>query len=201
MVETSPDPIRQSWRVRVAAMALAVIAAVAGGVLHAPAAAAHGGEYELEVSQDGAGGLQVFGRYVEDGHLVDAVMDVTAQAEAADGRTAGPVALVSSSEGQGRWVTEEPFLDEGEWTVTVSTTTPQEASVTADFTVVALEPPPPVEPSASATEAPSEPAGEGDAAQDSASDASGIPVPWIVGGALLVAVGAITVVALRRRAG
>ena len=201
MNETTRDDSRQSWRVRIAAMALTMVAAVAGGVLHAPAAAAHGGPYELEVTHDGAGGLQVLATYEEDGHLVEAVMDVTASAEAADGRTVGPVALVSSAEGQGRWVTEEPLLEEGDWTVTVATTTPLEASTTIDVAVVPLEEPVTAEPAEAAAESTPEPAAEGDSAQQPvAEDAAGIPVPWIVGGALLLAVGGITFAALRRKA-
>jgi hypothetical protein len=193
---------RQSWHLRIAAIVLAVLAAVAGGVLYAPAAAAHGGPYELEVSQDGAGGLQVFAKYEEDGHLVAAVMDVTASAESADGRTVGPVALVSSAEGQGRWVTAEPLLDEGEWSVTVATTTPEEASVTVDMEVVLVEAPVAVEPTEAPTEEPSEPVNEGDAAQEQNADgAAGSLMPWIVGGAILLAVGGAAFVALRRRQG
>jgi hypothetical protein len=125
--------------------------ALALATLLPTAAQAHGGSYELEVTSDAVGGIEVFATYIDDGHVVSEIMDPVAEATAADGRTAGPVELISSSEGEGRWVTEEPFLDNGDWTVTVTTTQPEEATATVEFTVAPLEPP--VEPEALVTDA------------------------------------------------
>lgn len=139
---------------RTAFLALIVLLAALAAVTASPTRAlAHGGEYDLTIAPDGLGGISVIGVYVEDGHPVDAVMDPVATAVDEDGRSAGPVSLVSSSEGEGVWVTEEPFLSDGVWTVTVTTTTPLEVTATAAFEVAPLTPP--IEP---ATEQPAEPA-------------------------------------------
>jgi hypothetical protein len=105
------------------------------------AAIAHGGPYELTVSPDGSGGLTVMGHYGEDQHVVEEIMDPTATATSADGRTVGPVALVSSPEGQGVWVTADPFIPLGDWTVTVSTTVPAAVTATVEMTVAELDAP------------------------------------------------------------
>ncbi|GAB3125391.1 hypothetical protein [Glaciibacter psychrotolerans] len=122
--------------VLVAAFILAV-----GLVLSATPASAHGGPYELSVSSDGAGGLTVLGHYGEDDHVVNEIMDPVATATSTDGRTVGPVALVSSPEGEGVWVTAEPFIPTGDWTVTVTTTVPSAVSTTAEMTVTELTAP------------------------------------------------------------
>ena len=132
---------------------IALLAAFAAVSASPTRALAHGGEYDLTIAPDGVGGISVIGIYVEDGHPVDAVMDPVATAVDEDGRTAGPVSLVSSSEGEGVWVTEEPFLGDGGWTVTVTTTTPLAVTATAAFEVAPLDAP--IEP---ATEQPAEPA-------------------------------------------
>lgn len=106
-----------------------------GLLVGAPTASAHGGAYELSISPDGTGGLTVLGHYGEDQHPVEEVMDPVATATSSDGRTVGPVSLVSSSEGEGVWVTAEPFIPVGDWTVTVSTTVPSAVSATVDMTV------------------------------------------------------------------
>ncbi|GAA3885587.1 hypothetical protein GCM10022381_29660 [Leifsonia kafniensis] len=128
---------------RLVVVLFASLCIVLGLLASAPSASAHGGTYELSVSPDGAGGLTVLGHYGEDQHVVEEIMDPIATATSADGRTAGPVSLVSSSEGQGVWVTAEPFIPVGDWTVTVSTTVPSAVSVTAEVTVA--EPAAPVE--------------------------------------------------------
>ncbi|MFW7415573.1 hypothetical protein [Demequina sp. SO4-18] len=149
-----------TWSMRIVMMMVSLVAAVVGGVFHAPAAAAHGGPYELEVHNDGAGGVQVFAYYVEDGHIVEAIMDPVVEAVSADGVERGPIRLISSAEGQGRWVSEEPFLEPGDWTVTVTTTTPDEASVTEQYTVAPFDPPAQDEP----MDEPAEPQPSGSAA-------------------------------------
>ncbi|MCS5718432.1 hypothetical protein N1027_09810 [Herbiconiux sp. CPCC 205763] len=139
------------------------LAAVFGA---APAAQAHGGPFQLTVSPDGAGGLIVSATYVEDGHPVSEVIDPVATAVSPSGESVGPVALVSSAEGEGIWVTPESFLPDGQWAVTVTTTAPSSASTTVDITVAELAPP--VEPGE--TIAPVE---QGGASGDSADVAAG----------------------------
>lgn len=210
---TSGAEGRRGWAARLGMLAVAVFAAVVGGVLHAPAAAAHGGPYDIEVHNDGAGGVQVFAYYVEDGHLVEAIMDPVVEAVSADGLERGPIRLVSSAEGQGRWLPEEPFLEPGDWTVTVTTTTPEETSVTTEFTVEPFDPPieteqtqesaaPEPEPAPSTT-AEADPAGEDGTAAE-ASDESGstslvTPGALAAAAAIVVVLAAMLVIAMRRR--
>ncbi|HET8780519.1 MAG TPA: hypothetical protein VFM66_10620, partial [Agromyces sp.] len=141
-------------------------------------ASAHTGPYKLEITPDGAGGISVIGHYVEDGHTVDAILDPIATATTEDGRKAGPVELISSAEGEGVWVTEEPFLEAGTWTVTVETTTPLSVTASTQFEVAPLDPPI-----------------EGAAASAADAAAPAVPIwPWLAGGAALVAAGAAGVV-------
>lgn len=149
-------------------------------------ASAHGGEYDIEFDQDGLGGVTAFAVYAADGHTVDAVMDVTATAAAADGRTLGPVHLVSSPEGQGLWITTEPFLDQGVWTVTVATTQPHPTSASKEIEVVFADQNPPSPTSDAST---------------SSTDASndGLLIPLLIAGGA-IAVAAIVVVLVARRA-
>src|SRR5688572_26535468 len=158
---------------------LAVGAVFAG----ATGASAHGGPYELQVASDGAGGIDVIAEYTADGHLVEEIMDPVATATSRDGRTAGPVSLISSAEGVGRWVSESPFLDDGVWTVTVETTTPEAATATVEFEVAPLAAPISAE--------------EANAGSADAGDTAFSAWPWIVGG--IVALGVITAVTVRRR--
>ena len=109
-------------------------------------ASAHGGPFELAITPDGAGGLVVTAVYVEDQHAVSAIIDPVASATSSDGTSIGPISLVSSSEGEGVWVTEEPFMPVGQWSVTVATTTPEAATATVEMTVEALDAP--IEPAA-----------------------------------------------------
>jgi hypothetical protein len=156
---------------RRSALAIAVglflaLAAVFGA---APAANAHGGPFQLTVSPDGAGGLIVNASYVEDGHPVSEIIDPVATAVSPSGESVGPVALVSSPEGEGVWITPESFLPDGQWAVTVTTTTPSSASTTVDITVAELAPP--VEPAETIAPVVEE---QGDASGGSgATDASG----------------------------
>lgn len=106
-------------------------------------ASAHEGPIELEFDQDGAGGITLLARYVEDGHPVTEIIDPVATAIAADGSALDPVRLVSSPEGQGVWVSPEPFLEPGFWTVTVTVTTPEAASATVNMEVVQADTAPP----------------------------------------------------------
>ncbi len=188
---------------RLMALAVAVVTAVAGGVLYAPAAAGHGGPIELTANPDGGGGLEVFAHYQEDGHLVEAIMDLVVEGVAADGRTVSPTELVSSAEGQGRWVTPEPLFLDGDWEVTVSTTTPEEATVTIEFSVEPLEPPTELEPVGGLDESDTDPA-EGDTAQAASAEGEGgifgsVPLALVLAAAAAAAAVAAVVLVLRRR--
>lgn len=165
--------------------ALAMALAVAFVLVSPLSARAHGGPFDLFISPDGAGGVALYAQYVGDGHLVEEIIDPIVTAKASDGRTAGPVSLMSSSEGVGRWVSEEPFLDDGDWTVTVRTTTPDVAEATAEFTVAPLDAP------LVAGAAAVEPAGEG--------LGMGVLLGLLGGGAVLVG-GVIAAVIVRRNA-
>jgi hypothetical protein len=123
------------------AVVLGLFLALAAVFGAAPAAQAHGGPFQLTVSPDGAGGLIVNAAYVEDGHPVSEIIDPVATAVSPTGESVGPVALISSPEGEGIWITPESFLTNGQWAVTVTTTTPSSASITVDVTVVELAPP------------------------------------------------------------
>lgn len=189
MTVAPASPFGRTWSTTIVMLMVSLVAAVAGGVFYAPAAAAHGGPYELEVHHDGYGGVEVFAYYEEDGHIVEAIMDPVVTAVSADGVERGPISLISSEEGQGRWISETPFLDTGDWTVTVATTTPEETSTTIEVTVEAQEP------QATATSSDPEPSATADdatdpsAQADSADDAEGSTgtVLWIVLGVVLVA--------------
>ncbi|MFG6475631.1 hypothetical protein ACFXP7_04510 [Microbacterium sp. P06] len=165
---------------------LALLLAVAFVLLAPATARAHGGPFQIVVTPDGAGGVSLYAQYVKDGHLVDEIIDPVVTAKASDGRTAGPVSLVSSSEGVGRWVSESPFLADGDWSVTVRTTTPEVAEATVDFTVAPLEAP--VEAGATAAVA-------------DTSEAS--PAMWMgftgLGAGVLLVGGVVAAVLLRRR--
>ncbi|GAA2077401.1 hypothetical protein [Microbacterium hatanonis] len=165
--------------------ALALLLAAAFVLLAPGAARAHGGPIQLTIGPDGIGGVSLYAQYVRDGHMVNEIIDPLVTAKADDGRTAGPVSLVSSSEGQGRWVSEQPFLGEGRWTVTVRTTTPDVAETTAVFTVTELDEPI----SAQTTSA---------AVDDDASSALGVGIVGLGAGVLLVG-GVVGAIVLRRR--
>ena len=183
---------------KLVSLAAAAVVAVAGGVFIAPAAAAHGGPIELTLNSNGSGEFELIAFYEEDGHIVDAIMDPVLEAVSEDGATAGPINLVSSSVGQGRWVTTERVLSDGDWSVTVSTTTPEEASITIDVSVAPPDTPPapPIEEPADepaeqvATEVEST---EEASADEAATDSTATTVPlWAIislAAAVVVAVG------------
>ena len=167
----------------VRAIILGSLLAIGAVLFGSVGASAHGGPYDLAISPDGVGGITVIGHYVEDGHVVDAILDPVATATSPDGRTAGPVELVSSSEGEGVWVTAEPFLDDGTWTVTVETTMPLSVTASTEFEVAPLAAPI-----------------DGEAANPAA-DASAAtfnPWPWGAGVAVLVAIAVVVALILRR---
>lgn len=135
---------RSGW----AAMALAAGLLLALGAT--TPASAHSGPIQLEFDQDGAGGVTLLARYVEDGHAVTEIIDPVATAIAADGTAIEPVRLVSAPEGQGVWVSPEPFLEPGFWTVTVTVTTPSAATATVNMEVVTSDDAPPTSATAEA---------------------------------------------------
>ena len=91
------------------AVALAIGCLLFGAALPA---AAHAGEIVLALTPDGVGGVSVTATYEADGHAVDEIIDPILTATSSTGSTVGPVQLVSSSEGQGVWITEKPVLDD-----------------------------------------------------------------------------------------
>lgn len=116
---------------------LATVLLLAGGL----SAQAHSGPYELSINTDGAGGVSVSGKYAADGHIVEALMDVVVTAKSKDGKSVGPIELKSSAEGRGIWISAEPFMSDGEWTVTAATTTPQKVTAETSFVVAPLATP------------------------------------------------------------
>lgn len=175
-----------------------VIVAVILALLAVPAAAqAHGGPFSLNIAPDGAGGLVVSAVYSEDGHAVTEVIDPTATAVGDDGSTIGPVALISSAEGEGIWVTAEPFLPVGTWTVTVSTSMPSVATATTTVTVAELAGP--EEEVVENVAAPDDAAA--DANTEAAAEAASPLTPWLWAGAGVVFVGLLAVIVYRFRSG
>lgn len=166
------------------------------------AAQAHGGPFSLNIAPDGAGGLVVSAQYSEDGHPVTEVIDPVATAVSDDGSTVGPVALISSGEGEGLWVTTEPFLSAGNWTVTVTTSTPSVATATTVVTVAELTGPEDTEELA-AEQAETTGAVADDSASTSAqaSDDSASPfTPWLWAAAALALAALCGVILWRVRA-
>ncbi|MER7503961.1 hypothetical protein AB0L05_14425 [Nonomuraea pusilla] len=110
------------------AVATALFAALAM-LLGAPAASAHGGPIVLEVAGDGSHGVNVVATWKKDRHPVRDTVIGTMVATSTDGRSFGPVQLVSAPEGQNLYHVAQP-LPTGEWRVTVTTTEPAEARKT-----------------------------------------------------------------------
>lgn len=111
--------------------AAVVLLAVLGLLLGAPAAAAHGGPIVLEVSGDGDHGVNVVVTWKKDRHPVRDTVIGTVSATSTDGRSFGPVKLVSAPEGQNLYRAAQP-LPTGEWHVTVTAAEPSEAKKTVD---------------------------------------------------------------------
>ncbi|MDX3102493.1 hypothetical protein [Nonomuraea angiospora] len=110
-------------------------------VLGAPAAFAHGGPIELEVTGDGADNVNVLVTYKKDGHPVTEIVEATLKATSADGRSFGPVPLRSAPEGQNLYHSAEP-LPSGEWRVTVTATEPAKAKATVKVKAGVIAPSP-----------------------------------------------------------
>ena len=121
---------------------ITVLALAFGALLVAVPAWAHGGPVDVEVHGDGGQGLTVRATYRNDKHPVsDHALDLSFTAVSPDGRTAGPVRLVASNEGQGLYESGTP-LPAGHWTVTVTVAQPYQVypSVPVDSRVLTTPP-------------------------------------------------------------
>ncbi|MEV1239680.1 hypothetical protein ACIBO2_38970 [Nonomuraea sp. NPDC050022] len=126
---------------KVPAYVLTVLLAGLMLVLGAPAASAHGGPINLEVTGDGADNVNVLVTYKKDGHPVTEIVEATLKATSADGRSFGPVPLRSAPEGQNLYHSAEP-LPSGEWRVTVTATEPSKAKATVKVKAGVIAAPP-----------------------------------------------------------
>jgi hypothetical protein len=113
------------------------VALLLGFLLTATPAYAHGGPIKLDVSGDGGQGVNATVTYQNDGHAVPDEVVLTYTAVTADGRTAGPVKMVASAEGQSFYTSSQP-LPVGSWTVTVTATRPSAAQKTITVTSTSL---------------------------------------------------------------
>jgi hypothetical protein len=174
---------------------------VALGILFfsAGAAHAHGGAYQLAIASDGAGGVVVSASYTEDQHPVGGIIDPVATAVAADGRTVGPIALISSSEGEGLWVSVDPFIPVGDWNVTVVTTIPEPVTATVAISVAPL-PAAPAAPTPSVSSGGAAAQAEDSGTASPAESASSSATPWLwIAAALVVLIVAAGAVLLNRK--
>jgi hypothetical protein len=85
------------------------------------------------VQGDGGQGVNATVTYQNDGHMVTDEVVLSYTAVTADGRTAGPVRMIASAEGQAFYRSEKP-LPTGTWTVTVTATKPSSATKTVAVT-------------------------------------------------------------------
>ncbi|MFD6445783.1 hypothetical protein ACFWEJ_11800 [Promicromonospora sp. NPDC060204] len=196
--------------------ALALGVGLVVGPLAAAPASAHGGKIDIELGTDGAGGISAALVWAGDQHPVEesAVVEVRAVSDAGD--EAGPITLVSASEGVGWYRSEPAVLDEGHWTVTARVKEPAKAKVETEVDVVAppaaeeaepeqTEPEPEGSGSGSSSSQPDENtagadgAGTAARADDVSTASSGLPgwAGWVLGA--LVVAGAATAVLRRRR--
>lgn len=117
---------------------ITVLVLAFGVMLVAAPAWAHGGPVDVEVHGDGGQGLTVRAVYRNDQHPVnDHALDLSFTAVSPEGRSAGPVRLVASNEGQGLYQSATP-LPSGHWTVTVTLAQPYQVypSVPVDARVL-----------------------------------------------------------------
>ncbi|WP_327047906.1 hypothetical protein OG320_08525 [Microbispora sp. NBC_01189] len=101
-------------------------------VLGASAASADNGPIKLEVTGDGGHNVNVVATW-KNGKPVEEIVEATLTAKSADGRSFGPVRLMSASEGQNVYQPAEP-LPNGEWNVTVTATKPSKAQAKTKVT-------------------------------------------------------------------
>ncbi|MEU8199212.1 hypothetical protein AB0C10_36055 [Microbispora amethystogenes] len=107
-------------------------------VLGASAASADNGPIKLEVIGDGGHNVNVLATWKKNGQPVEEIVEATLTAKSADGRSFGPVQLMSASEGQNVYQPAEP-LPNGEWSVTVTATKPSKARATTKVTAQDLQ--------------------------------------------------------------
>ncbi|GAB4084735.1 hypothetical protein GCM10028784_13650 [Myceligenerans cantabricum] len=197
---------------RLGAAVVLALGLVVGTAGTAPVAA-HGGQIDVELGTDGAGGVSAALVWAGDGHPVEESAVVVVRAASDSGEEVGPIRLVSASEGVGWYRSEPALLGEGHWTVTARVKEPQKAKVRTELDVVAPPAPDTPEPSASSGQDDADdtagaddpdaaaPGAEGDTAAARTGDGSSSPgVPAWIGWALaaLVAAGVVTAVVVRR---
>ncbi|MFI6317470.1 hypothetical protein ACIBG8_08115 [Nonomuraea sp. NPDC050556] len=186
---------------KAAAHVVTVLLAGLALVLGAPAASAHGGPIELEVTGDGADNVNVLVTYKKDGHPVTEIVEATLTATSADGRSFGPVPLRSAPEGQNLYRAAEP-LPSGEWRVTVKATEPAKAKKTVKVTAgeIASAPAPTQTPTPTQAQAPTKAPTSGKAAAAVVDDPGATGAPLKIGIIVFVALAALTAwIALARR--
>ncbi|WP_029253242.1 hypothetical protein [Paraoerskovia marina] len=183
---------RWAWR----AFALLVTAVLAVAWAASPAHA-HGGDLQVDIGTDGAGGIDAAVSWAADGHPVEETVDLIVTAVSDDGTEVGPVQLQSASEGVGWYKSEPGLLGEGHWVLTSVATVPAEYSGTTEIDVAPVVTPEPDEPA---------PGPETELAADTSDSAatgetgSGTSWGWVaVGVAAVVAFLAVGAVVLLRR--
>ncbi|WP_286217362.1 hypothetical protein [Paraoerskovia sediminicola] len=185
---------------------LALLTCAAHLALSGPAAA-HGGELQVDIGTDGAGGIDAVVVWAGDEHPVEETVDLVVSAVSDDGEEVGPIQLQSASEGVGWYRSEPGILGEGHWTLTTTATEPEEYEGVTEIDVVPAPTPEPVAAEAGPeTEVPADDAaadeGSAGAEASGSSDDSGTSAPLVWGGAVLLAVVAAVavVIVVRRRA-
>lgn len=120
MSTASPSVLRSARRLLVVFAALLTAALVAVG----SPASAHGGPINVEVSQDGLGGVYVFFFYEEDAHPIQAILAATVEGRSSTGEVVAPIPLSSASQGVGIWETAPGAFAPGQWEITVKISDP-----------------------------------------------------------------------------
>lgn len=117
-------------------MGLLTMIAVAWGLVAGPAFA-HGGDVQVNIGTDGAGGIDATVVWASDGHPVEESVDLVVTAVSDTSEEVGPIRMQSASEGVGWYRSEPGMLGEGHWTVTATMTEPTEHAVSTEIDVVA----------------------------------------------------------------
>ncbi|WP_125776713.1 hypothetical protein [Antribacter gilvus] len=182
--------IRRRAALVAAALTLAVTALVP------VPAAAHGGAVAVALGTDGAGGVSASLTWVADGHPVEESVQVSVTATADDGSVVGPVVLASASEGVGWYRSDGGILAAGHWTLTATVSGAVQAEASTQVDVV----PPPPAPEPDPAPDPGSDAGAAAAAASAPAEGRALAtVPYLVGGAALLAALAAVVVLRRAR--
>lgn len=176
----------------------ALVLAVVAWAASVPPAAAHGGDLQIDVGTDGAGGIDAVVVWAADGHPVEETVDVTIKAVSDSGEEVGPVQLTSASEGVGWYRSEAGLLSEGHWTLTVRATEPSKHRSKTELDVVP-PPAPPAEPTDSGGAEAEAAAADGAAVPDAPGTATAGPALWVWIALGAVAAGATVLILVRRR--